>query len=110
MRGYQSTVDQRLHFGLGSVAKIDSLIIQWPNAGVQVLTDVGTNQLIVIQQQDGVAQRAPVKAERKHVTLFSDATLKYAIHERHVRTDFIDFNRDPLLFQMLSEEGPELAV
>ncbi len=31
MRGFQSTVDARLHFGLGAAQRLDSLYIRWPS-------------------------------------------------------------------------------
>ncbi|MCB0623930.1 MAG: ASPIC/UnbV domain-containing protein, partial [Saprospiraceae bacterium] len=31
MKGFQSSVDQRLHLGLGEVSRLDSLIVAWPN-------------------------------------------------------------------------------
>src|SRR5439155_27231519 len=39
-RGFQSSVDPRLHFGLGECAQIDSLIVIWPDRRTQVLTHV----------------------------------------------------------------------
>ena len=112
MRGYQSTVDQKLNFGLGAVNTIDSLIIQWPDTRVETLTNVSTNQLMTIQQDNDhrVYVNQKTKTRPKSQVLFSDVSSKYSIKERHVKTDFIDFNRDPLLFQMLSAEGPRLAV
>ena len=112
MRGYQSTVDQKLYFGLGTINKIDSLIIQWPDTRVETLTNVSSNQLMTIQQNDGVrlTVNQKTKANSKRRELFSDVSGSYSIKERHVKTDFVDFNRDPLLFQMLSAEGPRVTV
>lgn len=110
MRGYQSTVDQRLHFGLGTLTNIDSVIIVWPDLRQQILTHVETNQMLVVNR-DTTLTRNPEKTNKhRKQPLFSDASFSYAIRERHQKTDFIDFNRDPLLFQMLSAEGPKLAV
>jgi hypothetical protein len=110
MRGYQSTVDQRLHFGLGKHVQADSIIIQWPDTSIKILTDIKTNQLLVIQQ-DTVKLHAPSQTSPLgKQPLFSDASKDYALNDKHVKTDFIDFNRDPLLFNMLSAEGPKLAV
>ena len=112
MRGYQSTVDQKINFGLGRIDKIDSIVIQWPDMRVETLTNVAADQLITIRQDDGGA--VPVdhktKARSKPEALFSDVSTTYTIAERHIKTGFIDFNRDPLLFQMLSAEGPRLTV
>jgi hypothetical protein len=40
MRGFESTVDSRLNFGLGRTEKIDSVIVQWPGGRVSVLKGV----------------------------------------------------------------------
>src|SRR5207247_10855330 len=39
-RGYLSTVDDRLHFGLGTATRVDTLVVTWPDGGLQVLIDV----------------------------------------------------------------------
>jgi hypothetical protein len=36
-RGYQSSVDLRLHFGLGASQRVDSLLVIWPDHRFQVL-------------------------------------------------------------------------
>lgn len=112
MRGYQSTVDQKLNFGLGGINRIDSITIQWPDKSVEILTNVATNQLLTIQQDDEQRVYASYKAKThsKQIPLFSETSLSYAINVPHKKTDFIDFNRDPLLVQMLSAEGPRLSV
>lgn len=108
MRGYQSTVDQRLHFGLGELTKVDSIIIQWTDRSVQVLTDIKTNQSLVIQQEEKIIQYP--EQYQKSQPLFSNVSAKYTINDKHTQTDFVDFNRDPLLFHMLSAQGPKLAM
>lgn len=108
MRGYQSTVDQRLHFGLGDITKIDSLIIQWPDRDVQVFTDITVNQFLVIDQQD--KNDESVTRLQNGASLFSDVSASYNINDKHTQTDFVDFNRDLLLFHMLSADGPKLAA
>lgn len=112
MRGYQSTVDQKLNFGLGTADKIDSIIIQWPDTSIQILTSVETNRLINIQQKDNnnILAVNNFKIPLHKQPIFSIDSIRYAIHDQHIKTDFIDFNRDPLLFQMLSAEGPKVAV
>ncbi|REL37854.1 hypothetical protein DYD21_08720 [Rhodohalobacter sp. SW132] len=53
-RGYMSTVDHRIHFGLGDSAgdTVDSLEIYWPDDRYQLLTDVEKNQVLTLSQAD----------------------------------------------------------
>src|SRR3989449_9126691 len=37
-RGFQSSVDPRLHFGLGGSTQVDSLLVTWPGRRSQTLT------------------------------------------------------------------------
>ena len=42
-RGYLSSVDPVMHFGLGVATKVDSAIIVWPGGRMQVMRDVAAN-------------------------------------------------------------------
>src|SRR5438105_3446106 len=50
-RGFQSSVDPRLHFGLGSAEQIDSLMVIWPDRRHQVSTRVGCDRRLKPSQQ-----------------------------------------------------------
>ncbi len=53
MRGYLSTSDPRLNLGLGPITNIDSLIVEWPDGRFTVLTNVQTDQVLTLKQNDG---------------------------------------------------------
>jgi hypothetical protein len=53
---YLSVNDRRLHFGLGA-ERTASLEIRWPSGKVENITEVATNQLVVIQEGDGIIRR-----------------------------------------------------
>ncbi len=48
--GFISTSDRRVHFGLGTEAKIDSIEINWPSGIHQVLKSPGADQIIVLRE------------------------------------------------------------
>ena len=48
MRGFESTVDSRLNFGLGKTEKIDSVVVKWNDGRKQVLKEVTPNQTITL--------------------------------------------------------------
>ena len=49
--GYLSQNDLRLHFGLGSTTRIDTLTVRWLCGKVQTLRGVKTNQVLVISEK-----------------------------------------------------------
>ena len=111
-RGFQSSIDPRLHFGLGGATKIDSLQVIWPDRRSQVLTDIAVDHTLTLSQADARGLRpgsvkrpvAPVEP------LFADVTDRLAIDFRHRENAFYDFHREPLIPHLLSSEGPALAV
>ena len=54
MRGFESTVDSRLNFGLGKTSSIDSVVVIWNDGKRTVLKDVQPNQQITVKQIDAV--------------------------------------------------------
>jgi len=116
-RGFQSSVDPRLHFGLGASTQIDSLIVIWSDHRYQVLTDVAVDRALTLSQQDatspspglrpGSVGRLPGSATQP---LFSDVTDRLAIDFTHHENRFYDFHREPLIPHLVSTEGPALAI
>ena len=108
-RGFESSVDQRLHIGLGRDSVVDSLIVIWPDRRFQVLTNVAANRRLTLMQRSarGVWEYA---ASGTVSRLFDDLTDSVATGYTHVENDFNDMDREPLMPHLLSTEGPALAV
>jgi len=47
-RGFQSSVEPKLHFGLGGQQKVDSLLVVWPNQSYQVIKNIKAGQVLTI--------------------------------------------------------------
>jgi hypothetical protein len=47
---YQSSSDSRLHFGLGTSAKVSSIRIHWPSGTIQTLPETKADQLLTITE------------------------------------------------------------
>ncbi len=108
-RGFQSTVDSRLHFGLGTTDMIDSLLVNWPDGKCTILYNVAANQFLTIDEKQLSAVCSAIRKDPKAV-LFNKIELIKGLDFKHKENDFNDFERDRLLFQMLSNEGPHEAV
>ncbi|MFP4340727.1 MAG: VCBS repeat-containing protein [Cyclobacteriaceae bacterium] len=108
MRGFQSTVDFRPNFGLGEIASVDTVLVEWPNGTQTVLTNVPANQTIKLAQSSG----KPLKTKNANPVekLFTELDKEASWNFTHRENAFSDFDRDRLLFHMRSTLGPRLAV
>ncbi len=109
MRGFQSTVDNRLHFGLGATPTVDSIVVDWPDGKCTVLRNVAANQFLKMDQKDA-SYKSFIVTEKKQDLVFQKTETITGLDFKHRENDFNDFERDKLLFQMLSNEGPHMAV
>ena len=58
MRGFESTVDNRLNFGLGKTNKIDSVVVKWNDGRENILKNVHPNQQIIVKQSEAVSSES----------------------------------------------------
>ena len=108
-RGFQSSVDPRLHFGLGDTTRVDSLLVTWPDRRVQRLTNVAADQTLTLSQQNA-SPRADSPPVKTVPPVFTEVTNQIGITWRHRENEPYDFDHEPLLPPLLSTEGPALAV
>jgi hypothetical protein len=109
-RGFQSSVDPTLHFGLGASPEVDSLAVIWPDRRYQVLARVTADRTLTLSQDSAAGRyderRGAVPPSAPRVATLTPAGLTYT-HQEH---PFWDYDREPLMPQLLSTEGPALAT
>lgn len=103
-RGFQSSIVTPLHFGLGQCSHIDSLTIKWNDERFQTLYDLPVNQIIEIDHKNSLPNKKGTRSATD--TYFELADF---IPLRHIENEYSDFDRDKLLIEMKSSEGPKLA-
>ncbi|MBM1106855.1 VCBS repeat-containing protein [Aurantibacter crassamenti] len=106
-RGYQSSVDFNLVFGLGEAKEIDKIEIIWPDSKVQVLERIKANKEIKLNQAD--ATNVPSKNSSPYTTLFTDVSADSPLIAEHNENNYVDFKRQQLLPHKLSTQGPKIA-
>lgn len=106
-RGFQSSVDPRLLFGLGSVAEIDSMHVVWPDDRFATYYGLKANQYITVTHNEATRRwRKDIQpVERKLVSAHLPG-LDY----QHKENSFQDFDWEPLLKQKYSTRGPAVAT
>ncbi|WP_304236143.1 VCBS repeat-containing protein [Jiulongibacter sediminis] len=107
-RGYQSSVDSKLHFGLGEISKIEKLEITWPDGNITSISNPVIDTLLVLKYSNNTLQREETGSEE--FPMFSHIAKDLKIDYRHEEDYFIDFSMQPLLPHMHSKMGPSLAV
>ena len=109
-RGYLSSVEPFLHFGLSKVNEVDSVVVKWQDGKYEKLTNISANQtLVVLYQSANTPQNNFVKAKNT-TSLFKEITKDLGVNFVHQELDYIDFNVQPMLPHKLSQYGPALAV
>ena len=108
IRGFQSTVDHRLLFGLGRNQKIDSLHIVWPSDKITIAKNLDVDQTIVFSETD-IEEKYFYKKEKNN-SLFLEVDSLGPINYKHNENYYVDFDKDRLLFHMNSTEGPCICL
>ncbi len=103
-RGFQSSVDLRPNFGIGKNTKIDAKIV-WPSGKTKNLFNLEPNKTITLYEKDAVADLKNKISEKENI--FRKVILDPIVN--HEENNYVDFNKDRLLFHMCSSEGPNLA-
>ena len=109
-KGFQSSSEAILHFGLSNIEQIDSLKIIWPDNTVQVAENVKVNQSLLIKP---LHKRFPVNYQQlfpKKKTWFTKVDSIKGLNFIHKENDYIDVNRHKLIPYQLSDRGPAVAV
>jgi enediyne biosynthesis protein E4 len=107
-RGYQSSVDYTLNFGLGKSIVIDSLEIRWPDGKSEIRRMIEPNQVIVLEYNTSRQQQ--LKAKQKPPPLLKNSSEENNINYIHEEEFYMDYDAEPLLPHKLSQQGPCLAV
>ena len=110
VRGYMSSMDDPVHFGLGRARRVDSLQVVWPSGRAQVLTNLVSDQMIVVHEASATETRRRAAGFPSAEHAFEPADARQAIGYKHQASTRVDFDVQPLLPYMLSRQGPPVAV
>ena len=106
-RGFQSSMDYTLVFGLGKVQVVDSLRVIWPDDKTEVLQNIPANQELVFEQSQATDRYVPPK---KGGTSPYMSEIPLGNVRSHAEDNYNDFDHEGLIYSKLSQEGPALAT
>lgn len=105
VRGFQSSMDIRPNIGLKTNDPV-AVTITWPSGKITKLDDVNVNQTLTLYEKEaGTIETKNKKAVKK---IFEK--MDWDNNYKHLENRFVDFDRDRLLNQMWSTEGPKVSM
>ncbi len=107
-RGYISSVDQRLFFGLGATSMIDSVEIRWPDGSISRMNEVPADQIIEVDYKNIQKLTKPKLA--KSSTPFREVSTQHQLVYKDEASIKKDFYSQPLVPRVNTHLGPALAV
>ncbi len=109
VRGFQSSVSNNLHFGLGKVSAIDRLEVTWPDDTKQILENIPVNQKLVLNQTDATPFEDNTSEPVASVLTEVDPKA-LGIDFVHKENLYNDFQKQILLPHKQSTLGPFISV
>lgn len=115
-RGFQSSVEPGLHFGLGLFSgTIDSIQVRWGDGLISRLFDIPSNTMTTIRQSEALESSTFIYAlDSEHQTqklpILSSIVPSWLPELNHTENDFDAFIDEPTLPFDASQLGPAIAV
>lgn len=107
-RGFISSVEHNLFFGLGKDIVVDKVEVFWPNGNVNTFTNIEANRKLVAKFSDSKKSEKKVEELETLITQVNPKDL--GINFTHKENEFDDFEEEILLPHKLSENGPFSVV
>lgn len=101
VRGYASSVEPTLHFGLGKATLVDSALVQWPGGSAEKLYGLAVDKTIYLNYRNAKPHSKIDAPETPFFTAVSALGIDY----QHRESDFVDFKQTATLHKMLSRSG-----
>lgn len=107
VRGYLSTVDNRLHFGFGN-SYPDSIKIIWPDLKMQVIQHPDINKILQVNYKDAdIFYHETISIA---ASFFEEVSQKIKADFQDKETLFYDYGFQTFIQQKYSQEGPFIST
>ncbi|MBK6858792.1 MAG: VCBS repeat-containing protein [Saprospiraceae bacterium] len=109
-RGYMSTSEPIMHFGLGSISKVDSLIVRWPSGKIVRKLNVKCNQTLTLKEKDANDVASNQLFELTGIAFTKDVTQELIGNIQTKENYFDDYKTEILIPHKMSTLGPCIAT
>ncbi|MDQ3141407.1 MAG: VCBS repeat-containing protein [Bacteroidota bacterium] len=106
--GFMSSVENMLHFGLGTQNSFQKIDVRWPNGECSVFENLELNKTHTLEKStSGIKCADELPTNNSYV---SNVSATSGLKFKHKENYFIDFKSEPLSHRLSSVEGPAIAV
>jgi len=106
-KGYLSSVEPKIHLGLGDAKVIDSLEIIWSTNAYETLRDIKPNQEIVVYYENALKNYSYEVSEKQSSFFVNKDSI---VDFKHKDLQSLEFNRDQIIPYASTNLGPHIAV
>ncbi len=104
-RGFQSSVDYILHFGIAPTDSVKQVKVSWSNGLFSTINSPGINKTLTVTIKEASSDSAQLNVPGiKPLFTFSDS-----LNFKHTENNYNDFTQQGLLPQWFSRQGPAMA-
>ena len=107
-RGYLSSMEPILHFGLGKQKTVTKVEVMWPDGTRTVQENLSANQLVTLDKNQ--MTKVNPSPENPPEPLFVDFTGRFPLKYQHQENRFDDYKDQVLLPHRMSQYGPNISV
>ncbi|MBK7710835.1 MAG: VCBS repeat-containing protein [Bacteroidales bacterium] len=108
-RGFESSTEPILIFGLGKTEIIDELKVVWPDGKIELLSGIKPDQSLLLDYQQASSPGKIIEPIR--LSVYEEISRKVLKTDaRHNENSYNDFEQEILLTNVLSTEGPRLVI
>ena len=104
-RGFQSSVDYILHFGIASTDSVEKVNVVWSNGLTSSITSPGVNKTLTVNIKEAHSDSLHIHQHETNALFTFIDSLPF----KHTENLFNDFNQQPLLPEWFSRQGPAMA-
>ena len=108
-RGYFSSVEPILFFGLGKAINVDEVKVIWPDGKTNIYKDVEANGTLTVNHNDSKLVK-DIIVDKKVILVSSIDNETIGVDFRHTENEFDEYVEEILLPHNISENGPFSAV
>ena len=103
-RGFISSVDHGMFFGLGKQTQIEKVEVIWPNGKMNVFENIEANQVLLAKLSEA---KTISKSNEKQTTLIAEVKANdLGLDFKHEENEFDEFIEEILLPHNVSQNGP----